>query len=189
MQAPKFFKIIFPPPKFHSKIFFQKCSRKPQKNFGEKIFRDFLGNFGEKPEPAPALARGKGAHFLHFREFSRFFIFSWNSVRPWYVPSQTAQNRLGNPGPARPGFSKMGGKGTGRKRSVSVAGGLVGTGGKFRGGHFLVCSIARVFSAGFPKRGSKTPRFLPITEPNLPGCSVRARSSSLHPLYMRAVLG
>ena len=121
------------------------------------------------PAPAPALARGKRAHFLHFREFSPFFVFGGNFIRPWYVPSQTAQNRLGNPGPARPGFSKMGGKGTGRKRSVSVAGGLVGTGGKFRGGPFLVCSIARVFSAGFPKRGSKTPRFLPIMEPRPSG--------------------
>ena len=96
-------------------------------------------------------------------------VFSGNPARPWYVPSQTPQNRLGNPGPGRPGFSKMGGKGTGRDRSASVAGGLVGTGGKFRGWGFLVCWIARVFSAGFPKRGAKTPRFLPIMEPRPAG--------------------
>ena len=53
MQAPKFFKIIFPPPKPHSKKIFQKCSRKPQKNRW-KNFPGFLGDLGEKPEPAPA---------------------------------------------------------------------------------------------------------------------------------------
>ena len=51
--------------------------------------------------------------------------------------------------------------GSGRKRSVSVAGGLVGTGGKSRGCVFPDGVNGRVFSAGSSKRGSKTPLFTP----------------------------
>ena len=94
--------------------------------------------------------------------------------------------------PGRPGGggqnSKTGGKGPGRNGSVSVAERLVGTGGKFRGTPFCVCSNGRVFSAGFPKRGPKTPRFLPITEPGFTGTQ-RPGAPAPRPLYMRAVLG
>ena len=134
-------------------------------------------------EPDLALARGNGVHFLHFRGFSCFFAFAGIRPGPGSAPAKRLQIGPGIQGLGRPGFSKMGGKGPGRKRSVSVAGGLVGTGGKFRGGHFLVCSIARVFSAGFPKRGSKTPRFLPITEPLPSGLQLQHSSSTASPIY------
>ena len=88
--------------------------------------------------------------------------------------------------PGRPGGGqnpKTGGKGPGRKRSVWVAESLVGTGGKFRGTAFWVCSNGRVFSAGFPKRGPKTPRFLPITEPGFTGMQRARSSSTASPIY------
>ena len=60
-----------------------------------------------------------------------------------------------------PIFSKTGGKGTGRKRSVWVAESLVGTGGKFRELTFLVCVNGRVSPAGSQESCPKTPVFTP----------------------------
>ena len=85
----------------------------------------------------------------------------WIPARPGFGPGKRLQNAPGIPGPGRPGFSKTGGKGTGRKRSVWVAESLVGTGGKSRERGFLVCVNGRVSPAGSQESGPKTPVFTP----------------------------
>ena len=60
------------------------------------------------------------------------------------------------------GCLKTVGKGSGAKRAVWSAEGLVGLHGKFRGGTFEVGGIGRVFSAGCPESGPKTPLFHPM---------------------------
>ena len=176
-QTPKFFKIIPPPPKFYSKKFFRKCSRKPQKNFGQKNFRRFPGilrGFYKVPGggaggPAglcPAFSKGKSVHIpCTLGDFRVCHYSAQIPPGPGSAPAKRLQMRPGIQGPENPKFRNFGRKGGGANRAVSAAGGLVGTGGKCPGWHFPVCMNGRVSAAGLPKMGSKNPVFTHGTGP------------------------
>ena len=132
------------------------------------------------PAPALALARGKAPHFCTLGIFRVSHQIPAAPARPWFGPSQTPQDQLIQR-PENPKFRNFGRKGSGAKRAVSAAGGLVGTGGKCPGGVFLVCMNGRVSEAGFPKRGSKTPLFTPYERPSHTGLHSPGGSQHCNP--------
>ena len=143
---------------------------------------------GEKPEPALALARGNGVHFLHFREFS-CFSHSRESVpalvRPQPNASKSARESRAREGPDFQKWAarELDGNAPFRSPEVSL--------GREENSVGEVSGFARLRASSQPvsrKGGQKHPRSLPITEPALPGMQP-PWSSSLHALKIKAVLG
>ena len=107
----------------------------------------------------PGISKGKGAHSLHFREFPRVLFIRGIPARPWFGPSQTPPNRLGNAGPGKARISQNGRQGTwtetlrfGRRRSRW-------DGRKIPWGYFLrLPDCARLLSR-FPEKGVKNNPF------------------------------